>query len=138
MALVRRQSVINLSDYFCRGGFGDGDDRIAMDAGYDYADDACEILNGIMEAKGLTGWTAESETVSSIHNTLFIEIKKDGKELPISSEWTETPQPDFLEGPNEEDDLYKEFCIFRDKVWKHAFNEFEKLLEEREKNRKDW
>lgn len=133
MAKVRRESSFDLSDYFNRYGFGDGDDAIAKDAGYDYRYNACEILNGIMAAKGLK-WTAEEEDVSSIHNNLYIVIKNEnGVEVPIETVCECCGEPGDL-GEYDEEPI-EGFELFRTKVWPHAWKEFEKTVEEGEKGR---
>lgn len=135
MPMIKRSSVMDLSDYFNRAGFADGDDAIAKDAGYDYREKAVELLNDIMAAKGLK-WTAHEEDISSIHNTVYIVIKNErGEEMNIdaSCDYTDGAARIAIEALDERDE--KDWEIFQKKVWPHVWKEFNKHIEQCEKDR---
>lgn len=70
---VRGEASIDLTDYFEKFGFGDGDDEIAMAAGHRERDRAIDLLREEFQAVGLSLYVREHD-VSSMHNTCYIEV----------------------------------------------------------------
>lgn len=134
MAIVTRTGDLELSDYFNKSGFSDGDDLVAKDAGVDWRSHAVELLNEIMKAKGLK-WKAEEQDINSIHNTIYIKIMDEERvDLLIESSYSGVEEPsEVASGRLGEDD--QNWIVFKKKVWPHVFREFERTVTEIEAKR---
>jgi len=134
MAKVVRAGWIELSDYFNRFGFGDGDDAVDVGAGQDWREKAIEILQEIMKVKGLD-WKAEEQDLMTHHNPIRIIIKdRHGKDIYLEAEYSGDPEkPSSVASNMDGDD--PDWITFMEKVWPNAFKEFEKAVYEGEKDR---
>jgi hypothetical protein len=118
----------NLSDYFSKYGFGDGDERAASEWGYSLRDDAAEILEKSLHARGFAKYTVKGEDIGSIHNECYLVIR-DENDVEVEVE------PDETGGiyscrfdMDEEPDAYNRFF----KAWRIAFDEFEEIFTKEE------
>lgn len=78
----KRVSVtFDLTDYFSKFGFGDGDDGAAVDAGYENRCLAIRIINEEFKKAAVAGINAIESDIGSMHNNCRIELQTDGKPL---------------------------------------------------------
>ena len=94
MARVSREANIDLSEFFCRQGFGDGDDALAAAVGKEWRDDVVEWLNAEFKASRLEFEAARDES-GSLHNDCMITLHptRDGNGEPIRGD--ERPELDL-------------------------------------------
>jgi len=74
MVRVSREASIDLSEYFCRHGFGDGDDALAVAVGKEFRDTVVEWLNEELGTQGLEFEAAPDES-GGIHNDCQIVLQ---------------------------------------------------------------
>jgi hypothetical protein len=118
----------DLSDYFSKFGFGDGDDSAALEFGYQYRELAIEIINRNLERVG-TWWRATEWEVSSMHNNCLIKIPDiDGVGDILSFFNFELEDGVVADYPDNMSEDQKKFC----EIWPIACREFDAEVGKRE------
>jgi hypothetical protein len=75
MTKISREASIDLSEYFCRFGFGDGDDALAVAVGKEWRDAVIDWINEGLGAEGLELEAARDEALS-MHNDCMIVLQE--------------------------------------------------------------
>ena len=116
MASIVVETEFDLSDYFSKYGFGDGDDSVAKRAGEDFINLATEVLQKTL-TKYKVKWTLKPSIYeqSSFHNDLLIVASdENGQDLEFEADCESL----IMYSDNE----FAE--TFKNKVWPEAYKIF--------------
>lgn len=121
------ETYFDLSDYFNKYGFGDGDDGTAKDAGYNWRDTAIEILNSEFKRSKLEIVFNDEGPESSLHNSCTIGCRLVGVqelELTADEDVMCTSNIQFVE----DDKANEKYAERVQKAFKRAYVRFEERV----------